>query len=176
MPFPDKQLLLNSGEATDGPAPPAVAAGCLETSTRLQRFAAGVGSRSNALRKLHKALEQSSRRLDELVSSYKQLCYRGYLDDAEDAVFQTLVESSRLGRFDNDWNQLDGNSTDWNDASGPGWVYLHSLKALAFIRLRQELARDAQRILDTLAYLDPQDRVGADLLRAMLDERMGTPV
>jgi len=140
----------------------------LEVNGRRQRSATSGGSRRDVLRHLNRALKASPDQLETLVALYKFHFYRGKLDDAEDVVFQTLVKASSLGHFSNDWNQLDADSSDWANPRGPGRVYLHGLKALAFIRMRQNMHLDADKILRALRRLDPDDRVGADVLRDML--------
>ncbi len=64
--------------------------------------------------------------------------------------------------------------TDWADPDSPGRAYLYSLKALAFIRLRQDNLTGANGILENLRRLDPTDVIGADVVRALavsLEER-----
>ncbi len=132
------------------------------------RSATSSGSRRDVLRHLNRALKASPDQLETLVALYRFHFYRGQLDDAEDVVFQTLVKASSLGHFSNDWNQLDADSSDWRNPRGPGRVYLHGLKALAFIRIRQNMHLDAGKILRALRRLDPDDSVGSDELRDLL--------
>ncbi len=140
----------------------------LELNARPQHSAAWMGSRRDVLRHLNRALKASPDQLEMLVALYKFHFYRGRLDDAEDVVFQTLVKASSQGHFSNDWNQLDADSSDWRNPRGPGRVYLHGLKALAFIRIRQNMHLDAGKILRALRRLDPDDSVGSDELRDLL--------
>ena len=140
-----------------------------DVSVNLQRKAASIRSRTEALVSLKKALKSSPHELETLVAIYRLHCYDGDIDVAEDVIFQALVKAASLGGFDHDWNKLDIDSTDWNHEGGPGQIYLDSLKALAFIRLRQQLLIDAERILSTLARLDPKDRVGAGVVRALFN-------
>lgn len=139
-----------------------------EVNSHLQKAAALVGSRAGSFKALKKALDAKPDQLETLVAMYKLLFYLGKTEQAEDLVFQALVKAAAQGRFDNDWNNLDINSTDWENPRGAGRFYLYSLKALAFIRLRQEMLRDAANILETLARLDPQDRIGANVIRDLL--------
>lgn len=139
-----------------------------EINRHLQRAAASIRSRTESLVSLKKALKSAPDQLETLVALYKFHCYNGDIDVAEDVIFQTLVKAARQGGFDHDWNHLDQGSADWSEQRGPGRIYLYSLKALAFIRLRQELLIDAERILNTLKKLDPDDQVGADVVRDLL--------
>ncbi len=145
-----------------------------EVDDHLQRAAERVTCRAESLQALNDALESGPGQLEVLVALYKFHFYQGETRRARDFVFQALVKSARQGRFSYDHATLNADSTDWNDPRGPGRVFLYSLKALAFIRLRENDLEDAQSILDTLARLDPSDQVGAgvirDLLLAMDDE------
>ena len=141
-----------------------------EVNACLRPVGVKTGTRAGTLGALNRALKARPNRLETLIALYQFHCDRGNLDDAEDAVFQTLVKAAQQGRFDHDWNQLDRYSTDWNTAHGPGRIYLLSLKTLAFIRLRQEMLFDARKILDSLARIDPDDRVGASVVRNWLED------
>lgn len=139
-----------------------------EVNAHLQRAAALVGSRAQSIKHLYKALEVRPDQLETLVALYKILFYQGKTEQAEDLVFQALVKSATQGQFSHDWNSLDITSTDWEDPRGPGHFYLYSLKALAFIRLRQEMLRDARQILQALQRIDPEDKIGANVIRDLL--------
>jgi hypothetical protein len=140
-----------------------------EVNGYLQKAAASVSSTRESLKALTRALKAAPDQLESMVAMYKFLFYRGDIDHAEEVVFQTLVKASLQGKFSNNWKELTPESTDWTVTDGPARVYLYSLKALAFIRLRQNMARDARKILSVLDRLDPQDQVGADVIRELLD-------
>ncbi len=139
-----------------------------EVNGYLQKAAASVSSTRDTLKALTQALKAAPSQLESMVALYKFLFYRGDLDHAEEVVFQTLVKAALQGGFCNNWKELTPESTDWNVQTGPARVYLYSLKALAFIRLRQNMPRDARKILNVLSRLDPQDQVGADVIRELL--------
>ncbi len=98
---------------------------------------------------------------------YKFYFYRGHLHDAEQAALSGLVEAAAQGGFADDWNQLHAGSADWTPVTGPVRFYLFSLKALAFIRLRQGRTAEAAAILTRLAELDPTDQVGGSVIRSL---------
>ncbi len=140
-----------------------------EVNGYLQKAAASVSSTKESFKALSMALKKSPDQLESLVAMYKFLFYRGDLEQAEEIVFQTLVKASLQGGFCNNWKELTPESTDWSVITGPARVYLYSLKALAFIRLRQNMTRDAEKILNVLEKLDPDDQVGADVIRDLLE-------
>jgi hypothetical protein len=140
-----------------------------EVNGYLQKAAASVSSTRDTLVALTKAIKAAPNQLESMVALYKFLFYRGDLEHAEEVVFQTLVKASLQGKFSNNWKELTPDSSDWSVTNGPARVYLYSLKALAFIRLRQNMTRDCKKILDVLTRLDPEDQVGADVIRDLLE-------
>jgi len=134
----------------------------------LQRAALMVASKKEALKALIEANSSAPEQLEVLIALYKFYFYQGEIEQAEDLVFQTLIKASLQGGFSHKWETLTIESTDWNTLRGPERIYLYSLKALAFIRLRQEDLRNAESILDVLEQLDPNDQVGAEVIRSLL--------
>jgi tetratricopeptide (TPR) repeat protein len=98
---------------------------------------------------------------------YKFYFYRKRLAEAEVAALQGIEAAARQAGFATDWNCLGPQSAAWTDTAGPQHFYLFSLKALAFIRLRLGRPQEAAVLLDKLAELDPQDSVGAAVIRAL---------
>jgi hypothetical protein len=140
-----------------------------EVNMHLQQAAASVSSRQDSAAALRRALQSSPEQLEALVASYKLHFYNGELEQAEAFVFQTLIKAALQGGFNHDWQQLDADSALWDEPRGPARIFLYSLKALAFIRLRQRMFRSARLILDSIARIDPQDMVGAEVIREMLE-------
>lgn len=134
----------------------------------LQQAAAKVDDHEASLRFLNEARRNAPEQLDVLQALYKFHFYRGDLQEAQDIVYQSLIKASRQGGFSHDWATLQPDSTDWSVLRGPARSFLYSLKALAFIRLRQHDAQQARHILETLQRLDPADRVGADVIHDLL--------
>ncbi|MDP3684533.1 MAG: hypothetical protein Q8S01_11430, partial [Ignavibacteria bacterium] len=88
------------------------------------------------------------------------------LGDAERATCLALDAAARLANIAADWRMQDINSCDWSKVNSSQHFYLFSLKALAFIRLRQLRADDAALILAKLREIDPDDSVGASVIEA----------
>lgn len=96
---------------------------------------------------------------------YKFYFYKGMLVEAERVTRAALLESARQAGFDPEWCELTRSSSDWDDRQGPQHFYLFSLKALAFIALRLGRSNESEAILAKLGEIDPQDSVGASVIR-----------
>ena len=130
----------------------------------LQEAAGSTGNFAHAEQLLLQAQRQAPDQLPVYTALYKLYFYNGYTDKAEDVVFQSLHKAAKQGGFHYDWTEVQA-GTDWAEPDSAGRAYLYSLKALAFIRLRQNDYSGAQAILDTLQQLDPADVVGANVIR-----------
>lgn len=97
---------------------------------------------------------------------YKFYFNHNRLNDAERAACLALDAAARQAHIPADWCLLDNTSCDWSKVDAPQHFYLFSLKALAFIHLRQQRMEDAGTILDKLREIDPQDSVGASVIEA----------
>ena len=100
---------------------------------------------------------------------YKLYFNHNRLGDAERAAFLALDAAARQAHISSDWHQLDGGSCDWTRVDSPQHFYLFSLKALAFIRLRQHRMDEAGEVLTKLREIDPHDSVGASVIEAYAD-------
>ncbi|TIX51640.1 hypothetical protein [Alteraurantiacibacter aquimixticola] len=103
------------------------------------------------------ALEQDPAALPAYLCLYKIHTYGGRLAEARAAALAGLAEACRQAGWPADWR-------DWpplsGSAEGPGRFALYTLKALAFIALKDGRERDARAMLERLAELDPQGLVG----------------
>ncbi len=140
-----------------------------EVDAHLQRAAAQVATRATSLEELTAARRCAPDQLEVLVALYKFHFYQGDTELAKDLVFQTLIKASKQGGFAFNWGELGPDSAAWEDPRSPARIYLYSLKALAFIRLREDDPVEAAELLATLKRLDPQDVVGADVIRDLLE-------
>lgn len=96
---------------------------------------------------------------------YKFYFYQGRLQEAEREVMVGLSVASQQGGFPGDYRILAADPGIWDMyASDIALFYLYTLKALAFIKLRQQLEDDAQFILRLLQVLDPEDRIGSSVV------------
>ena len=99
---------------------------------------------------------------------YKIHCYGGRLEEAQRIAEAGLETAARQAGLPEDWR-------DWADlppmSGGPGRFALYTLKALAFIALRDGRGGDTAAMLTALARLDPDGSIGwpvvADLASAM---------
>lgn len=101
---------------------------------------------------------------------YKFHSSHGQYALAEAAARVALAEAARQAGLPADWQALDGAGPgiDGSDMHGAPHFYLFTLKALAYLRLRRGDLAEAGALLDALARLDPDDRVGAVVTRSLL--------
>ena len=107
-------------------------------------------------------------RLELNVAMYKLLAYSNRLEAAAELIDETLAQAARLGGFAADPICLVADDPRWAPAAGHARLYLYSLKALGFVRLRQGQVDAAAQALDQLARLDPGDQVGGSVVADML--------
>lgn len=97
---------------------------------------------------------------------YKIHTYQGNLDDAQAAAEAGLVEAARQAGWPRDWRQWQAPAASPDNA---GRFALYTLKALAFIRLRQDDKPAAVEILNHLRQLDPSGAVGWPVVEALAE-------
>lgn len=97
---------------------------------------------------------------------YKFYFNRKRLIDADRAACLALDAAARQAHIPSDWRLLDNASCDWSRVDAPQHFYLFSLKALAFIRLRQQRVEESHEILAKLREIDPRDSVGASVIES----------
>lgn len=107
--------------------------------------------------------------LQTYFALYKFYFYQGLLHEAEFEVLAALQESAKQGNFSSDYQRLVLQSDVDMYASEVTLFYLYSLKALAFIKLRQEKEAEARVVLSIIQKLDPEDRVGASVIQSLAD-------
>jgi hypothetical protein len=103
--------------------------------------------------------------LQTYFALYKFYFYQKRLADAERIALSGLEESARQGGFPSDFRRLVREPKKWDlYANEITLFYLYTLKALAFIKLRQGQMVEGQLILSLLQQLDPQDKSGASVI------------
>ncbi|MDO9163347.1 MAG: hypothetical protein Q8N35_00095 [Methylococcaceae bacterium] len=103
--------------------------------------------------------------LQTYFALYKFYFFQKRLIDAERIVIAGLEESARQGGFPSDYRRLAKSPQKWNlYANEITLFYLYTLKALAFIKLRQGDQINAQLVLSHLQQLDPKDLSGASVI------------
>lgn len=103
--------------------------------------------------------------LQSYFALYKFYFFRKRLTDAERFVLAGLEEAARQGGFPNDYRSLVQDLSKWDLYGGDiKLFYLYTLKALAFIKLRQGYPVHARIILSHIKQLDPKDLSGASVI------------
>lgn len=130
-----------------------------------QAVAANHADKPLAEKLFKKAQQLDPTCLQTYFALYKFYFYQGRLQEAEREVLAGLEQAALQGKFPCDYRQLTLQAADWDMyASETTLFYLYTLKALAFIKLRQDLAPEAREILSTMEIIDPEDRSGASVI------------
>lgn len=103
------------------------------------------------------ALDLDPAALPTYFCLYKIHTYSGRLDAARAMAEAGMDEAARQAGWPGDWRQWTPTETGAADA---GRFALYTLKAMAFIALRDDRAGDAAEMLDGLRVLDPQGVTG----------------
>ena len=131
-----------------------------------QGVAAYRHDRSRADHLFRQALAAAPRELPIYFCLYKIHTYQGNLDEAQSAAENGLREAARQAEWPLDWRQ-------WRPQAGlpdgAGRFALYTLKALAFIHLRQNDSQGAVEMLDMLKQLDPAGAVGWPVVAALAE-------
>jgi len=135
----------------------------------LQLAALKPGDQVWAESNLKRALKEGPDQIEVYVALYKHYCYSGRFDESASMVEAALEKAADQAGVDRDWRALDAGSTDWSLVDGPARLLLYSLKAMAFVSLRQGATALAHEALDKLSILDPEDRVGASVVRDLAE-------
>lgn len=134
-----------------------------------QGVAAYRHDRAGADALFRQALAAAPQQLPTYFCLYKIHTYQGNLDDAQAAAESGLREAASQAGWDADWRK-------WQPQAvlpdGAGRFALYTLKALAFIHLRQDRRLEAREILARLRQLDPTGAVGWPVVAA-LEQGMG---
>jgi len=97
---------------------------------------------------------------------YKIHTYQGNLEQAEAAAESGLEEAAKQAGWDADWRCWQPQALP---PEGAGRFALYTLKALAFIQLRQDNRYQARQILEKLKQLDPTGAVGWPVVAALAE-------
>ena len=137
-----------------------------------QGVAAYRHDRSRADRLFRQALALAPTQLPIYFCLYKIHTYQGNLDEAQTAAENGLREAARQAGWASDWRE-------WRPQpmlpDGAGRFALYTLKALAFIHLRQDNPNQANQILDRLRQLDPAGAVGWPVVAALAEGSVEAP-
>lgn len=112
------------------------------------------------------ALAAAPTELPTYFCLYKIHTYQGNLDEAQAVAESGLKEAASQAGWSPDWR-------DWRPLTvlpdGAGRFALYTLKALAFIHLRQDNRQQAEQILAALKKLDPTGAVGWPVVAALAE-------
>jgi len=121
---------------------------------------------ARADRLFRQALASAPAQLPIYFCLYKIHTYQGNLDEAQAVAESGLKEAASQAGWDLDWRE-------WRPQAvlpeGAGRFALYTLKALAFIHLRQNNRNQADQILERLRQLDPAGAVGWPVVAALAD-------
>lgn len=121
---------------------------------------------ARADRLFRQALAGAPAQLPIYFCLYKIHTYQGNLDEAQAVAESGLREAASQAGWNLDWRE-------WRPQAvlpeGAGRFALYTLKALAFIHLRQNNRNQADQILERLRQLDPAGAVGWPVVAALAD-------
>jgi len=121
---------------------------------------------ARADRLFRQALAAAPAELPVYFCLYKIHTYQGNLDEAQAAAESGLKEAARQAGWESDWRAWQPQD---HLPDGPGRFALYTLKALAFIHLKQNNRHQARQILDALKQLDPTGAVGWPVVAALAE-------
>jgi tetratricopeptide (TPR) repeat protein len=98
---------------------------------------------------------------------YKFYARHADFEQAELAALKGLDVASEQAHLPDDWRIVTADMGDFM-APGPARFWLFTLKALAFIRLRQKDVESAQAYLAKVQELDPQGGTGAGVIESLI--------
>lgn len=107
--------------------------------------------------------------LPAYYAMYKLLFRQSRLAEAEEIARNALASGAKLGGFSPHWQHLAADTADWVAIQTPAHFYLFTLKALSFILLRRKQLAECWEILEKISELDPQDLIGASVIRTYAD-------
>lgn len=142
----------------------------LETHRRLQAAVAARADRAEAERLFLEAQRRDPACLPAHFALYKFYFNTVQLDKAEAAARRALGEAARQAGFTPDWTQLDSrciSESVLRAGEEPAHFFRFTMKALAFIKLRQGRTEESRAILNKLEELDPEDTVGGSVIRSL---------
>ena len=100
---------------------------------------------------------------------YKHHASRRELEMAQRAARRGLLESACQAGLPQNWRSVEpGMPAAGFGNNGPARFWLFTLKALAFLALRQHKVGEARELLAQIARLDPAARIGDDVIASLL--------
>lgn len=135
-----------------------------------QAVVASRNDKTRAEKLFKQAYQLDTACLQTYFALYKFYFYQARLSEAESFVLAGLAEAARQGGFPADYRRLFQERGRWDlYADEVCLFYLYTLKALAFIKLRQQQMEQGRNILAAIQVLDPEDRAGASVIMALAE-------
>ena len=98
---------------------------------------------------------------------YKFYARQADFEQAERVALKGLAVAAKQAHLPDDWRTVTPDMADFT-SPGPARFWLFTLKALAFIRLRQDDSTSATAYLATVKRLDPEGGTGAGVIEALV--------
>lgn len=98
---------------------------------------------------------------------YKLHASLGELEPALDAATKGLAVAAQQAGLPPDWTRVNPGDADFSHP-GPARFWLFTLKAMAFLRLREGRPDLSRQLLAQIQRLDPEDQLGASVVATLL--------
>lgn len=98
---------------------------------------------------------------------YKFYARQANFEQAERVALKGLAVAAKQAQLPEDWRTVTPDMADFT-APGPARFWVFTLKALAFIRLRQNDPTSATAYLDMVKRLDPEGGTGAGVVESLI--------
>lgn len=109
-----------------------------------------------------------------LIGFYRFYFYKGRLCEALAIAERCLVKACRENHLPADWRDVTADGARFGDYADPlARFFLFTLKGYAYLQMRLRAFEASRAAIDKLLELDPSDKVGARVLRDVLERRGG---
>ncbi len=99
---------------------------------------------------------------------YKYHARQADFQQAEAVALKGLAVAAKQAGLPDDWRSVTHDMADFT-SPGPARFWVFTLKALAFIRLRQHDSAQAAEFLSKVKQLDPEGGTGAGVIQSLID-------
>lgn len=103
---------------------------------------------------------------------YKYHARQADFKQAEAVALKGLAVAAKQAGLPDDWRSVTPDMADFT-SPGPARFWVFTLKALAFIRLRQHDSAQAADYLHKVSQLDPEGGTGAGVIQSLIDGSKG---
>ncbi|WP_353571227.1 hypothetical protein [Candidatus Albibeggiatoa sp. nov. BB20] len=110
-----------------------------------------------------------------LVSLYRYYYYQHRYQDVLVVANYALKTSGQRLQLPEDWRDLEPHHINSTMSMGLIRFYLLALKGAAYVKLRVDELDEGEQMIDKVILLDPEDRLGASVLKEVLNEKRRKP-